>query len=170
MQDEVNTKVVALAIRTGSQSARMTASVLKAAMRKYLEAESQRKQQRAAQKNAQKAGNSVRRGKQSVGQLMNQNQGLTNIEITNQNIKSFERVAKVDLNQYRDTWDCIIVDECHRVAGTPTAVTQFSKVLNTLRARHKYGLSATVHRADGLIKATYASSDVDKMKKLLESL
>ena len=93
MQDEVNTQVVALAIRTGSQSARMTASVLKAAMRKYLEAESQRKQQRAAQKNAQKAGNSVRRGKQSVGQLMNQNQGLTNIEITNQNIKSFERVA-----------------------------------------------------------------------------
>lgn len=42
------------------------------------------------------------------------------------------------------------------LAGTPTAVTQFSKVLNTLRARHKYGLSATVHRADGLIKATYA--------------
>lgn len=69
---------------------------------------------------------------------------------------TIQTMYKVDLNQYRDTWDCIIVDECHRVAGTPTAVTQFSKVLNTLRARHKYGLSATVHRADGLIKATYA--------------
>lgn len=69
---------------------------------------------------------------------------------------TIQTMCKVDLNQYRDTWDCIIVDECHRVAGTPTAVTQFSKVLNTLRARHKYGLSATVHRADGLIKATYA--------------
>lgn len=48
------------------------------------------------------------------------------------------------------------MDECHRVSGTPTAITQFSKVLNALRARHKYGLSATVHRSDGLIKATYA--------------
>ena len=53
-------------------------------------------------------------------------------------------------------WDVIIVDECHRVAGTPTAVSQFSKVLNSLAARHKYGLSATVHRSDGLIQATFA--------------
>lgn len=58
---------------------------------------------------------------------------------------TIQTMCKVNLNQYRDTWDCIIIDECHRVAGTPTAVTQFSKVLNTLRARHKYGLSATVH-------------------------
>jgi superfamily II DNA or RNA helicase len=29
-------------------------------------------------------------------------------------------------------------------------------VLNALSARHKYGLSATVHRADGMIKATFA--------------
>lgn len=36
---------------------------------------------------------SVPRGKQTVAQLMDQNQGLTNIEITNHNIKSFERVA-----------------------------------------------------------------------------
>lgn len=69
---------------------------------------------------------------------------------------TIQTMCKVDLEQYRDEWDCIIVDECHRVSGTPTAVTQFSKVLNSLRARHKYGLSATVHRADGLIKATYA--------------
>lgn len=69
---------------------------------------------------------------------------------------TIQTMCKVDLEQYRDEWDCIIVDECHHVSGTPTAVTQFSKVLNSLRARHKYGLSATVHRADGLIKATYA--------------
>jgi len=69
---------------------------------------------------------------------------------------TIQTMCKVDLDQYKDEWDCIIVDECHRVSGTPTAITQFSKVLNALRARHKYGLSATVHRADGLIKATYA--------------
>ena len=67
-----------------------------------------------------------------------------------------QTMCNLDLSQYRDVWDCIIVDECHRVAGTPTAMTQFSKVLNALAARHKYGLSATVHRADGMIAATYA--------------
>lgn len=67
-----------------------------------------------------------------------------------------QTMCNLDLERYKDTWDCVIVDECHRVAGTPTAVTQFSKVLNALAARHKYGLSATVHRADGMIAATYA--------------
>lgn len=67
-----------------------------------------------------------------------------------------QTMCRLNLEQYRDTWDCVIVDECHRVAGTPTAMTQFSKVLNSLAARHKYGLSATVHRADGMITATYA--------------
>lgn len=69
---------------------------------------------------------------------------------------TIQTMCKLDLDRYRDTWDCIIVDECHRVSGTPTAVTQFSKVLNALRARHKYGLSATVHRSDGMIKAAFA--------------
>ena len=67
-----------------------------------------------------------------------------------------QTMANLDLPAYRDTWNVIIVDECHRVAGTPTAMTQFAKVLNNLCAAHKYGLSATVHRADGMIKATFA--------------
>ena len=69
---------------------------------------------------------------------------------------TIQTMSKLDLSRYRDMWDVIIVDECHRVAGTPTAMTQFSKVLNSLSARHKYGLSATVHRSDGMIAATYA--------------
>lgn len=69
---------------------------------------------------------------------------------------TIQTMCKMDLARYRDYWDCIIVDECHRVAGTPTAMTQFSKVLNSLAARHKIGLSATVHRSDGMITATYA--------------
>lgn len=69
---------------------------------------------------------------------------------------TIQTMCKLDLAQYKNVWDVIVVDECHRVAGTPTAVTQFSKVLNSLSARHKYGLSATVHRADGMIVATHA--------------
>lgn len=66
-----------------------------------------------------------------------------------------QTLAKQDLAQYKYMWDAIIVDECHRVAGTPTAMTQFSKVINSLACRYKYGLSATVHRADGMIKCTH---------------
>lgn len=69
---------------------------------------------------------------------------------------TIQTMCKLDLPQYKNLWDVIIVDECHRCSGTPTAMTQFYKVLNSLSARHKIGLSATVHRADGMIAATYA--------------
>ena len=69
---------------------------------------------------------------------------------------TIQTMCKLDLAQYKDLWDVIIVDECHRCSGTPTAMTQFYKVLNSLAARHKFGLSATVHRSDGMIEATYA--------------
>lgn len=67
-----------------------------------------------------------------------------------------QTLVNLNLSQYRDMWDVIICDECHRIAGSPTQLTMFAKVLNSLSARHKYGLSATVHRADGMIRATKA--------------
>ena len=69
---------------------------------------------------------------------------------------TIQTMCKLDLSRYKDFWDVIIVDECHRVCGSPTQMTMFAKVLNSLSARHKYGLSATVHRADGMIEATFA--------------
>lgn len=67
-----------------------------------------------------------------------------------------QTLCKLDLCRYQKTWDVIIVDECHRLSGTPTQVTMFYRVMNNLAARHKYGLSATVHRSDGMIKTTFA--------------
>ena len=67
-----------------------------------------------------------------------------------------QTLSNLNLSQYKDMWDVIIVDECHRVCGSPTQMTMFAKVLNSLSARHKYGLSATVHRADGMIQATFS--------------
>ena len=90
MQDEVNEKVVALAIRAGKTGFRVTGSVLKTAMRKYLAEQEKQKMRRENRRDAERT---APHGKQTVVQLMKQNQGLTNIEITDHNIKSFERIA-----------------------------------------------------------------------------
>ena len=67
-----------------------------------------------------------------------------------------QTLSKIDLAAYKYTWDVIIVDECHRLSGTPASVTMFYRVMSNLAARYKYGLSATVYRSDGLIRTTFA--------------
>lgn len=67
-----------------------------------------------------------------------------------------QTMSRLDLTKYRDYWDVIIVDECHGVAVSASTFTMYEKVLNHLSARGKFGLTATPHRSDGLIKATFA--------------
>lgn len=67
-----------------------------------------------------------------------------------------QTMCNVDLDRYRNEWDTIIVDECHRISQSATTVTRYQKVLNNLSARHKIGLTATPERSDGLIRATYS--------------
>ena len=80
MQDEINEKVVALVVN----NAKMGASELRRALEKYL----------ADQKAKQPTGDVVKHGKQSIAKLMEQNTGLTNLEITDGNIKDFEKTAR----------------------------------------------------------------------------
>lgn len=92
MQEEVNQKTISLSVK----AAKVTADVLKQMLRKYLadrERSKQRKQQtKAAEKESHK---DVRpRGKQTLRQLMDQGSELKNIEVTDSNIKSFDRVAR----------------------------------------------------------------------------
>jgi superfamily II DNA or RNA helicase len=67
-----------------------------------------------------------------------------------------QTMAKLDLTQYKDMFDVVVVDECQRCAGSPTRVTQFYKVVSSLSARYKIGLTATPKRADGLEKSMFA--------------
>lgn len=67
-----------------------------------------------------------------------------------------QTLANINLSELRKEWGCIIVDECHRVAGSADKLMRFSYVLNSLAAKHKYGLTATLHRSDGLTKTIYA--------------
>ena len=77
MQDEVNEKTIALYIKTG----KLTAQTLQKAMKAILS-----KGKKQLSKPPQ--------GKQSLKQLMKQNAGVSNIEITEGNIKAFESTAK----------------------------------------------------------------------------
>lgn len=67
-----------------------------------------------------------------------------------------QTMSKIDLSKYKDMWDVIIVDECQHLSGSPTQLTQYYKVMNSLSARFKYGLTATPYRGDGLTKAMFA--------------
>ena len=79
MQDEINEKTIALYIKTG----KLTAQQLQKAMKALL---AQMKKQHDKQK--------IPHGKQTLKQLMKQNTGVSNIEITKDNIKAFESTAK----------------------------------------------------------------------------
>lgn len=69
---------------------------------------------------------------------------------------TIQTLATVELSEYRDTWDVIVIDEAHHCAGSPTKVTQFYKVLSKLSARYKIGITATPYRADGLELSMFA--------------
>lgn len=53
-----------------------------------------------------------------------------------------------------DEFGLVIVDECHHLATSAETVTMFEKCINYFNARYKLGISATLHRADGLEKTT----------------
>ena len=92
MQDEVNTKVVAIMIKGG----KISAEVLKKALDKFVQ------EIEKAQKQMQQP--KTYRGKQSIKHLMSQNAAISNIEVTDGNIKSFERTASkygLDLHSRR---------------------------------------------------------------------
>lgn len=66
-----------------------------------------------------------------------------------------QTMSKLDLTQYENEFDVVIVDECHHAIGSPTKVMQFYKVISSLCARYKIGLTATPKRADGLEQSMF---------------
>lgn len=101
MQDEVNEKTISLCVR----GVKMTASLLKAAMRKYL-ADMEKKMKQAISHSEKNREPTQKQGKQTLKKLVQQGSELTNIEITDNNIKSFDKVARkygIDYSLKRDS-------------------------------------------------------------------
>ena len=85
MQEEVNEKTISLCIKGG----KITAQILKAALIKLL-AEMDKKKQRGKGEKSQ----CKKTGRQSIKSLQKSGAQITNIVVTDNNIKSFDRVAR----------------------------------------------------------------------------
>ena len=104
MQEEVENRTVALAVST----TRMSGRVLKAALIKLL----------TEMKKSRDSPPLVPHGKQTVKELIGQNAGVSNIEITDKNLKSFEQVARkygVDYALKKDITDQV---DLNHICGT----------------------------------------------------
>lgn len=108
MQEEITQGAVTLSVETG----KMTAQLLQQAMKKVL-----------ADMEKHKTNPQLHHGKQTIRQLMKHGAGVSNIEITDQNIKAFSATAKkygidfalkkIPPGRSPATW-------CSSRAGTPT--------------------------------------------------
>ena len=79
MQEEITQKTLALCV----EASKMTAQLLQQAIKKVL-----------ADMEKHKKNPQLRHGKQTLRQLMKHNTGVSNIEITDQNIRAFSSTAK----------------------------------------------------------------------------
>ena len=84
MQEEIENRTDTLII----SAVKLTARELKAGMDKYLSEKKSKAMEKA------RAAPEKPSGKQTVRQLIGQNQGVSNIEVTERNIKGFDRVAR----------------------------------------------------------------------------
>lgn len=82
----------------------------------------------------------------------------------------------IDKGEIRqDEFGLVIVDECHHLSANAESVKMFEKCVNYFSARYKLGITATLHRGDGLEKTTtkilgnviYEVKKSDDKKKLI---
>ena len=86
MQEDINNRTASLVIQTTKLTARTFKRLLEKALAEMEAQQRAAKQKRAVPK--------TYKGKQSVRQLVGQGAGVSNIEITDKNIKGFERTAR----------------------------------------------------------------------------
>ena len=86
MQEEVENRTLTLVV----SGTKFTGRLMKAAITKYLAHRKEKKLQKQKSRDTPV----IPHGKQTVKQLIGQNQGVSNIEITDPSIKEFEKIAR----------------------------------------------------------------------------
>lgn len=139
VQEEIQQKTVALSIKATKLTGKVLAKAIAALLRQI-----------------KKARNAPKQGKQTVKQLAKQNAGLTNIEITDGNIKSFERVARkygVDFALKRDNgspprW--LVFFKARDADALTAAFNEFSR--DTLRREKRPSVREAMRNFKDIVK------------------
>jgi hypothetical protein len=149
MQEQINEKTVALSVKSTKITGRMLAKIMRATV-------NQMKKQK------------IPHGKQSIKKLTQQGASLKNIEITDDNIKSFERVArkysidfalKKDVSTEPPKW--LVFFKAKDADSLTAAFSEFSaKVLNKTKAKEKPPILAQISKFKQLIK----NAVIDRVK------
>ena len=157
MQEEIENRTVALAISTG----KLTGRALQAAIRKLL----------AEMKKSRDSPLEIPHGKQSVKQLVKQGAGVSNIEITDSNIKSFERVARkygVDFALKKDTTSekskYLVFFKARDADALTAAFTEFSSKI--VKRETRPSILAQLAKFKALVKANVIDKVKNKDKEL----
>ena len=157
MQEEIENRTVALAISTG----KLTGRALQVAIRKLL----------AEMKKSRDSPPEIPHGKQSVKQLVKQGAGVSNIEVTNSNIKSFERVARkygVDFALKKDRSGnkpkYLVFFKARDADALTAAFTEFSSKIIKREARPS--VLAQLAKFKALVKANVIDKARNKDKEL----
>lgn len=66
-----------------------------------------------------------------------------------------QTLAKRDLSEIRDKFGCVVVDESHLCYKSADKARQFESVISQFPAYYRFGMTASEHRADGLIETMF---------------
>lgn len=154
MQDDLNQKTFALTFKATNLTAKLLKTIIVAAYRKHKE---NKIEKRRADPNSQ-----FKHGKQSFKSLQKQGQELTDIEITDDNIKSFDKYArkynidyclKVDKTQTPPQWyvffkarDRALIDVALKEYAADQALGKKPSIREQLKNAHKKVRSLPQHQ------------------------
>jgi superfamily II DNA or RNA helicase len=71
-------------------------------------------------------------------------------------ISTVQTLVKIDPELYKNEFETVVIDECVHCTSTPTQMKMFGSVISQIKARYKFGLTATPNRPDGMDKTMYA--------------
>lgn len=160
MQEEVEHRAITLAIT----ASKLTLRVLRDAVRKFLQAQKQRKHNATVTKDV------TYHGKQTVKQLVGQGKGVTSIEITDSNIKPFERIARkygVDFAVKKDASQSppkyLVFFKAPDNDAMTAAFTEFTK--KSVKQQDKPSLMEQIHKFQQRVKAVVPTRAKNKAQE-----
>ena len=150
MQEEVENRTLTLVV----SGTKFTGRMFKAAISKYMAHRKEKKLEKQRSRDAPV----VQHGKQTVKQLVGQNQGISNIEITDPSIKEFEKIARKYGVDYAITKDQNVIPPKYTVffkARDADALTSaFEEFTNRkLKAKEKPSILEQLNKLKELVAA-----------------